>query len=165
MWVTLGRSGVAVAIETLLSRRVLRRQQPARRLNSGDPEARRLRSRDRVVERIVARVGEVAARLAAREQEHKPATRCALSVPKDSGPVILFPTREGFDEFAKAAGAGDAAGIRVAITANGGYTVAKGTKCTWLDVGLLGTTKVRVTEGPHLGKIGFIPTEWASGAE
>jgi hypothetical protein len=35
-------------------------------------------------------------------------------------------------------------------------------KCTWLDRGLL-QTKVRVIAGPHTGKAGYVPTEWASG--
>ena len=92
----------------------------------------------------------------------RPARACILSIPGSSDTVIVFPTEEGFDEFGKAAASGDNEAMQVARRANRGFFVESRTKCTWLDVGLA-QTKVRVLEGPHEGKAGYVPTEWASG--
>jgi hypothetical protein len=87
---------------------------------------------------------------------------CILSIPGDRDSVLLFPTEEGFDEFGKAAASGDDEAMEVTRRANAGFFVDSGTKCTWLNRGLL-QTKVRVVAGPHAGKAGYVPTEWASG--
>jgi hypothetical protein len=84
-------------------------------------------------------------------------------MPGSQDDVLVFPTEEGMDEFTKAAATKDGPGMRTAIQANRGYLVTHQTSCTWLNVGLLGSTRVRITEGLHAGKIGWIPTEWASG--
>lgn len=93
--------------------------------------------------------------------EPAPAERtCVLSIPGDTNSVLVFPTEEGLDEFGKAAASGDAEAMNVSRRANGGFFVESGTKCTWLDLGLL-QTKVRVLAGPHTGRAGYVPTEWA----
>lgn len=86
--------------------------------------------------------------------------RCLLSIKGDSGAVPVFPTEEGMDEFASAAAQGDEKGLALALRANGGFMVESGTPCTWLDVGLI-RTKVRVTDGPHAGRSGWVPSEWS----
>lgn len=93
----------------------------------------------------------------------RPDPACVLSVPQSTGPVLLFPTEEGLDEFTSAAVRGDEDAMAVTRRANGGFFAERGTKCLWLDVGLA-QTKVRVTVGPHAGKVGWVPTEWARGA-
>jgi hypothetical protein len=94
----------------------------------------------------------------------RPDPVCALSVPKSPDAVQLFPTEEGLDEFTKAAVSGDEQAMVATRRANGGFLAAKGTKCLWLDRGLM-QTKVRVTSGPHEGKVGWAATEWTMGAE
>lgn len=88
---------------------------------------------------------------------------CILSVSKSDDPVLLFPTEEGMEEFGNAVARGDEDAMLVARRANAGFFAAKGTKCLWLDVGLT-RTKVRVTVGPHAGKVGWVATEWTRGA-
>lgn len=88
--------------------------------------------------------------------------KCVLSMPGSTDSVLLFPTEEGLDEFGKAAASEDNEAVDVARRTNGGFFVDSGTKCTWLDVGFA-QTKVRVVEGAHTGRAGYVPTEWASG--
>lgn len=92
----------------------------------------------------------------------KPEPRCSLTIPSSKDTVWVFPTEEGLDEFTTAAVAGDEQAMVVARRANNGFIVETGTRCTWLDRGLM-RTKVRVTEGPHEGKSGWVPTEWSRG--
>ncbi|HKY40704.1 MAG TPA: hypothetical protein VJN18_32440 [Polyangiaceae bacterium] len=91
-------------------------------------------------------------------------TTCSISIAGIAGPVLVFPTEEGYDEFGKASATKDKQTIDIAARSNGAYWVAKGTKCLWLDRGLL-TSKVRVLEGPHAGKIGWMDREWSEGRE
>lgn len=87
---------------------------------------------------------------------------CRIAVPGEKGTVPVMPTEEGLDELTKAAVAGDDNGVEVAIEANGGFVVAAGTSCTFLDVGIV-QTQVRVTEGPQRGRSGWLPSEWTRG--
>lgn len=73
-----------------------------------------------------------------------------------SDPLWLFPTEEGFDEFVQAAASGDDEALAVVRRANGGFIVQPGARCTILDYGLMGKSRVRVVSGPHAGKAGYV---------
>lgn len=96
--------------------------------------------------------------------EPKPASvpkRCAISMPGSSKPILLFPTQEGLDEWM---GAGSDKGMLAAAIAGKAFAVAKGTECNWIDRGIM-RSEVRVLDGSHAGQTGWVPAEWAVGAE
>lgn len=88
---------------------------------------------------------------------------CALNAEQLDGIVPVFLTEEGLDEFVRAAVDNDADGMLLAIRANG-FVVDPGTRCRWLDRGFA-RTKVRVAEGSHRGRAGWVPSEWSMGRE
>jgi hypothetical protein len=97
-----------------------------------------------------------------RPPRHEP--RCLLSIPGEPDLVPVFPTKAGFDEYGRAAADHDEKAMTVAALADGMFLQLKGSRCAWLDVGIA-TTKIRVTEGDHVGLTGYVPTEWAQGKE
>lgn len=88
---------------------------------------------------------------------------CKLTIPGSTGGVPLFPTEDGFSEWALASARGDTEAAGVAAVANGAVLVARGSRCSMLDVGILGPSKVRVVSGAHQGLAGYVPTEWTRG--
>lgn len=90
---------------------------------------------------------------------------CAISIPHLQGPVPVFPTEAGDDEFTQASARKlDEAALNVVISSNGGFWVPKGTKCLWLHRGLL-TSQVRILEGKFAGQVGWLDREWSEGAD
>ena len=89
-------------------------------------------------------------------------SRCLLRA-GDGGSVPVFPTEEGMSEFGVAAARGeDDQALAVILASNGGFLVESGTKCSYTDVGII-RSEIRVTEGPHTGRKGWVPAEWARG--
>jgi hypothetical protein len=88
--------------------------------------------------------------------------KCTLSIPGSNGRVPLFPTESGFEEWGAASARGDTAGAEAAARADGYFMVERGTTCSPIDPGIL-RSHVRVLEGPHAGKAGWIPSEWRRG--
>lgn len=91
----------------------------------------------------------------------EPPPTCGLSIPGTNQRVPVFPTEAGMDEFVGPAAKGDAAGMQASIIGNRGYWVPPHTKCNWIHLGILGSTHVRITDGPHFGEEAWVPTEWA----
>lgn len=107
----------------------------------------------------------IEARMASqRASAPEPAKTCSISIANYPGKVLVFPTEDGYEEFGKASATKDRQTIDLASISNGAYWVDKGTKCLWRDRGLL-TSKVRVVEGPHAGKIAWLDREWSEGRE
>lgn len=76
----------------------------------------------------------------------------------DDGPIPLFVTEAALDAFAEADAKGDKHGKLAA--ARQAVPIEPGTPCRILDPGLM-TSKIRIEGGPHDGKAGFVPREWA----
>lgn len=96
-------------------------------------------------------------------EKPKPRITCVLGQKSGDGDVPVLPTEAGYDEFMKIMASSEDGHARdIVFRSNGGFWVTKGTKCMFVDAGLV-TTEVRVLEGPHQGKKGFVPTEWATG--
>lgn len=88
---------------------------------------------------------------------------CVLGVPGDPGKVPVLPTEAGYDEFMKAAVQQlDERSMLTVLVSNGGFLVDRGTPCLAVDTGFV-SSRVRVLEGPHAGKAGWVPNEWRSG--
>lgn len=83
-----------------------------------------------------------------------------IGIPGKTLPVPLFPTEEGLDEYGAAALSGDEETIVAVTRRNGGFYVASGTRCELVDGGFT-RKRVMVIGGPHAGKTGWLPTEWA----
>lgn len=94
--------------------------------------------------------------------EIAPSRQCLLST-GDNGMVPVFPTEEGMSEFGMAAARqeGEQA-LAVILVSNNGFMVAAGTACSYIDPGII-KSQVRVIEGPHVGRSGWVPAEWARG--
>jgi hypothetical protein len=84
---------------------------------------------------------------------------CRLSMDGDDVPV--FPTDEGLSEFIGASARGDDVAGEAAFRANNGFWVKAGTRCARLE-GVI-RWKVRVLEGEHLDRTGYVPMEFAGG--
>lgn len=97
------------------------------------------------------------------ERTERLRAQCVLRIPGSSSPVPLFPTEEGYDEWGSASAAGDSEAAEVAARANGAFLVEPGTKCSPVDMGFM-SSRVRVVNGPHAGRSGWIPNEWRRGA-
>ncbi len=93
----------------------------------------------------------------------KTKTQCIIEIPGDTsgGKIPVMPTERGYDELFQAMASENDKAVGVAVQANSGFLVAPGTECTWLDVGIM-TNEVRILEGPHTGKSGFLPREWSA---
>jgi hypothetical protein len=88
---------------------------------------------------------------------------CVIAIPNHDGKVPLLPTEDGFDEYGKAAAQkSDDRAMLTVLMANDGFLVAKGTPCVAIETGFA-SSRVRVLEGPHAGKAGWLPNEWRLG--
>lgn len=90
-------------------------------------------------------------------------SRCLLSTGDSSTKVPVFPTEDGMSEFGAAAARDEGnQALAVILASNGGFLAEPGTKCSYTDVGII-RSEVRVIEGPHMGRKGWVPAEWARG--
>lgn len=88
---------------------------------------------------------------------------CALKIPQNGEEVALFPKEEGLRAFTEAsAGAGDEFKMAAAMQQHHAFFVAPRTPCLRLGVSKDGT-KVRVTDGPHSNKEGWVASDWTKG--
>ena len=88
--------------------------------------------------------------------------RCVIHIPGSPNlSVPAFPTEDGLAEFVKASVSGDEQAMQVALRANAGVLVESGSKCLWLDRGLM-RTKARILAGAHEGKAVWVPTEFSA---
>lgn len=101
--------------------------------------------------------------------EAKPAKKrdvapsCILDSGQGDGDVPVLPTEAGYDEFSKAvARSTDGHARNIVFRQHGGFWVSKGTPCAAIDTGFV-SSHVRVLEGPHAGKAGWVPNEWRVG--
>jgi hypothetical protein len=91
------------------------------------------------------------------------ASPCALKIPQNSEEVALFPTEAGLRAFSAAsAGEGDEFKMATAMQSQHAFFVAARTPCVRLGVGQVGT-KVRVSDGPHSNKEGWVASAWTKG--
>lgn len=88
---------------------------------------------------------------------------CRISIPGQEIAVGVFPTEDGLDEYVRAAAQGDSKAAGVAIRANRAFFVQRNTRCSYLDPGIA-TSKVRILEGAHEGRAGWLVTEWTTGS-
>lgn len=92
--------------------------------------------------------------VAATTEPKKPKPACVLGHAK-SDTVPVFPTKEGLDEFFRV----PAEHIAATLVRTGAFQVKNGTLCVSLDTGFA-TSKIRVLEGQHDGRIGWVATDW-----
>lgn len=91
------------------------------------------------------------------------APECRLRSPAyPAAPVPVFVSADSLDEFVAAMVRKDDPGMRAAFVAGGAFEVPAGTRCSWLDRGLV-QTGVRITDGPFFGRTGWVPSELARG--
>jgi hypothetical protein len=85
---------------------------------------------------------------------------CEVRLKSDeNASVPVFESEDGMDEWTSAAAADDEHGQRQAI-AKDGFVVSGGTRCKKIEGGFT-KVRVRILEGPHTGKAGWVPREWA----
>jgi hypothetical protein len=112
-------------------------------------------------ERAAARERAEAERKLAASQPRKEWV-CKITVPNsDTGYVPLFPDEDGVSSGIEAMSSIRETGDLARFVANtGAIMVARGTRCSWIDLGVFGPSKVRVLEGTHAGRVGWTRTEW-----
>jgi hypothetical protein len=93
---------------------------------------------------------------------HPAPQECRMSMPGSTEALPVFPTEDGLHEYISAAVSGDSTATDLAFDANHGFLVPSRTRCFRIDVGIT-ATKVRVLEGPHMGEVGWLPTEFTRG--
>lgn len=85
---------------------------------------------------------------------------CEVRIKSDpTATVPVFESEEGMDEWVHAASVDDDHGQRRAI-AKDGFIVTGGTRCKKIEGGF-SKVRVRILEGPHDGKAGWVAREWA----
>ncbi len=89
----------------------------------------------------------------------RPVGSCVIRIPgKPDANVPLFESEADYDDWGKAAANDDTHGQQQAFRRSG-FWVRPGTKCKRIGGGFL-SAQVRVLEGPHEGKAGWLATEW-----
>lgn len=73
--------------------------------------------------------------------------------------VPVFPTEAGLEEFGDAVASRNRKAFGVAFAANDGFFISAGTECLRLS-GVFSTAKIRLLDGPHAGRIGYVPFDW-----
>jgi hypothetical protein len=82
------------------------------------------------------------------------------AVVDNGGPMVMLATTEAaLEDLSKARIAGDKMGIFQVMAEGRAFPVDSKTKILVLDTTFT-LRKVRVLEGPHLGKAGWVPMEW-----
>lgn len=132
-------------------------------LHTQRPEATRRREVTRLAKLEEERKQAETERLARLENERQVAER---SKPKrrtiqlkDGSAVPLAITKAVDDRFSKLAAAGDEDGINQLILNDLVFLVPSGTEVLLIDGGLF-RSEVRIKEGKHKGRSGWIPSEW-----
>jgi hypothetical protein len=108
-------------------------------------------------ERVAARARAEAQRKLAESQPRKEWV-CKIT---GADHIPLFPDEDGVSSGIEAMSSirepGDLARF---VNNTGAVMVERGTRCSWIDLGVLGPSKVRVLEGRHAGRVGWTRTEW-----
>jgi hypothetical protein len=82
------------------------------------------------------------------------------AVVDNGGPMVMLATTEAaLDDLSKARIAGDKMGTFQVMAEGRAFPVDARTKVLVLDTTFT-LRKVRVLEGPHLGKAGWVPMDW-----
>lgn len=87
--------------------------------------------------------------------------RCVIRIPSAPDMAVpALPSEEGFEEYGDAAAQGlSDREMTLVLAANGGKLLDPGTRCVWVDLGIM-TTKARVLDGNFAGNTYYFPTEW-----
>lgn len=83
-----------------------------------------------------------------------------LEYPDRSKPpaIPVYPTKELLNAAIHAANVKDSIGFAQALAT--AYDVAPGTRVLVIDYSSFGVRRIRILEGPHAGKAGYVPMEW-----
>jgi hypothetical protein len=91
---------------------------------------------------------------------------CSIKIPQTGDEVAVFPAEEGARAFAEGlVGAGDEFKMAAAMQKHNAFFIPARTACERIGTNKAGTfTKVRITDGPKSGEVGWVDSTWTTGA-